>query len=89
VSPGRNPYNQSTPSGGSGVPLAVYHTEVERHIFQAPLEGSREVRCLRAIRSGDGDLLVPLVPQGQGVLVETLSIQFPVVLQGGNGVQSC
>ncbi len=62
----------------------VDDAEVARQAFQAPGERAREITGPGAIRSGDADLLVPLVPQSHRVLVETLSIPFAVVLEGGD-----
>jgi hypothetical protein len=68
------------------MPFAVDDAEGARQIFQVPGERAREVAGLGAVRSGDGDLLVPLVPKSHRVLVEPLSIEFAVVLEGGDRV---
>ena len=71
---------------GSGMPFAVDHADGKGHRFQLSRKGAGKVSAGGAIRSGDGDLRVPLVPSGQSMLVETLSIYFSVVLESGDRV---
>ena len=68
------------------MPFAVDHADLERQVFQPSDERAGEVCAGRSVRSGDGDVLVPLVPCGRRVLVKPTAIEFAVVLEGGDGL---